>query len=66
VRNSESDKLFLHAVPQNIQMWVIDETVVKQITDALSVVLYHKVDGRGFLSLYLLHEGQNIGGPLAT
>jgi len=41
MRNSDSDKLFLHAVPQNIQMWVIDETVVKQTTVVLSVVLYH-------------------------
>jgi len=41
VRNSDSDKLFLHAVPQNIHMWVIDETVVKQTTVVLSVVLYH-------------------------
>jgi hypothetical protein len=67
MRNLDSDKLFLHAVPQNIQMWVIVETVVvKQTTVVLSLILYHWANSHGFLSLYSLHEGQNIRGPLAA
>lgn len=31
----------VRAVPQNIQIWVTVETVVKQTTVVMSVVLYH-------------------------